>query len=835
MASIRTPVITPEVNDTLNLGEIFSFLRRKLTLILAFVLIATVLAAWHVLTAVPQFTANSTLYLGDAQTAMGGDTNSKPGFLSDYSSVNDVETQLELITAKELVQQVVLETGLNAQIDTPDSPANAGAIKYWRWKYRYGRRVDVFKPNASSLQVLYSTTPGSFKVVLGENNTYQLYSKPGLFSHPRLLLSGVIGQPAAGNGVQVLIKPVLASFVGVPGKIYNLQILPPGVLADNLTSGALNVKAGGSVTSPTKVAFLQFSWSNPYQAQIFINQVMQDFIATQVAWKTESALTTENFISDQLKQVSQSLNTADANLATYQAETGIINVPQNAQAVISALSQYQSQRTALQLQQEALQQLSDELNHSNGPLNPYLVSQASDTVLENLTNSLSTAETQLAQLHYQYTGDAREVQMQQLQVDKLQSSISTIINNNLAAANKNLASLNRLIDGYQQQIKAMPAEALKVIELQRASDVLGQLYVSLMEKEQEAEVSKAATIVNTRVVTAADLPVTNSSPKLMITVLFGAFAGLIAAVGLVFGQRALSGRFETEEEIRNAAQLPVYSAIPRRDGAESERYILGKGRQRPFYEAFRLLRGRLYRQFPAHSAIITIISPADDDATTLIAANLAKTLADNGRKTLLVDAELKQQSVSKTFKIDHMPGLIDWLTTKIQPSFVTIPNEKIKILAAGAAELAPEDLLDDPGLTGIFTALRTEFDFIIVNSSPLPEFSDGLALGGLSDLILSVVSLSHTNRRLFTEHRDLLSSLEKKRHHYQPARTAAGQTLQFRFPETPWPENIPGGNVGQSTAPGERKTQVLNSGAAATPRSNFPKRARLAASRMTLA
>jgi uncharacterized protein involved in exopolysaccharide biosynthesis/Mrp family chromosome partitioning ATPase len=747
-----------ETSDTIDVAEIASLLRRKLFLIVIISALAGIFSLFRVMNAVPQFTAHGSMYLGDAQGAGNAGGGSGLGFLSDFTTVNDVETQLEIITATALIEKAVLETGLNAQI----VPADAKKIKYWRWKFTYHGRIDAFAPDATSMQALYASTPGNFKVVIGENGAYRLLAAEGWFKKPNVILTGTIGKPAAGHGVSLLIQGATPDFQAIPGKVYDLSVISPERLAEAVIGGPLSVVAGGSVVTPTKVAYIQFGWNDPYKAQEFVNQVMQDFIASQLSWKTESASTTEQFVSDQLDKISASLATADQNLAAYQAQTGILSVPQNAQAVINALSQYETQRTSLQLQQEALQQLAQELNNTSDPLNPYLVSQTSDTVLAGLTSSLSDAEIKLSALQLQFTGDTREIQIQQAQISKLQYSIRTIVNNDLSAANKNLASLDKIIGGYNDQIKTMPAESLKVISLQRASDVFGQLYVLLMEKEEEAEVSKAATIINTRIITPADTPQSNTTPKAAVSVVFGAFAGFVIGVAFVFGQRATSGRFESASEIRNAVQLPVYGAIPRqvKPGAVYDRYGLTKGGA--FFEAFRLLRSRLTRVLPTGSSVILlVIAPVADEGTAIVAVNLAKTLADNGKRVLLVDADFDLGPLNNVFKIESGRGLIDWLVSKTRPQFINVPSENFKILPAGTASLANAELLDDPGLAGIFAQLREEFDYIILDSPPLPLVSDGLSLGSFADLILSVVSVSHTPRRVFLEHSELLATLDR--------------------------------------------------------------------------
>jgi len=123
-------------------------------------------------------------------------------------------------------------------------------------------------------------------------------------------------------------------------------------------------------------------------------------------------------------------------------------------------------------------------------------------------------------------------------IAKIKDAIGKLIKNDEAKATRGLVNINQLIQNFADQLKMKPSESLQVIAQTRYSDVFGQLYVLLMQKEEEAEVSKAATIVDTRVVTPAEFPMTATTPgAALLTGLFlRAFrrdrAGAGAACGL---------------------------------------------------------------------------------------------------------------------------------------------------------------------------------------------------------------------------------------------------------------------------------------------------------------
>jgi Mrp family chromosome partitioning ATPase len=299
----------------------------------------------------------------------------------------------------------------------------------------------------------------------------------------------------------------------------------------------------------------------------------------------------------------------------------------------------------------------------------------------------------------------------------------------------------------------MPADSLKVISLQRSVDVLGKLYVLLMEKEQEAEVSKAETIVNTRIVTPAAPPNSATSPKGAISVVFGAFAGLVVGIALVFGQHAFSGRFESEEQVRKAISLPVFAVVPKR----AKPKLPAADRGEPFSEAFRLLRGGLYRtQNFGRSMIVLVIASAEGDGTTTMALNLAKALAEDGYRTALVAADLYPER--------NQPSGVSasWKNEALVPAPRYMWLSLAALLAAGQnlnsdRPAVPSEIV----LKAVFAVLRSKFDFIILDSPPLPGLADGMTLGGFANLILSVISLSKTLRRAFAAHNQLISVLDR--------------------------------------------------------------------------
>lgn len=769
--------------ETVDVRQLFSILGRRIHVILFFTFIVAAAAILHVLFATPQFTAHGALYLGETQQEGpgAGDANGTVN-LSAYSTTSDVETQIELLTTGTLIQRAILETGLNTSI----KPSNTARLTYWRWRVLDGGSTQAFVPSPNALQIVNASLAGHYRLVTGPGNSYRLFTAGGIFRSSKPVLSGIIGRPAGTQGGTVLVRfaqpdpesqvsdapaaALPATAHNIPaGLSYDVKITSPAALANTLESGALSVNTGGEPTQPTKLATLQFRWSDPYQAKSFINQLMLDYIATQLQWKTEAASVTENFVSGQLAKVSQQLTDADRKLSDYQAQTGIIDPQQNAQSAMAQMSALQTQRASLLLQMQALQQLHDNFASKSGSANLFLVSQTNDTVLAALSTSLSQAQAKLSQLTTEFTGNAQDVKIQRAQVNEISLSIRDLVNNDLKSATENLANIDKLISNYKDELKAKPAESLQVATLKRSSDQLGQLYDLLTQKAEQAQISMAATIISTRIVTPSQLPLSATSPRAMITVIAGALAGFIGGVMLVLGQHSFSGRFESEEQIRRMVSLPVYGAVPRHSLASTsstaERTSLTlPGSFNPFSEAFHLIKRNISRYTNPESATkILVISANPQDGKTTIAANLAQSLAEDGKRVLLLNCDVYASRLESPMDFSDLPGLLDWMNTGKRPQLKKWPSGRFMVLPAGRTKRKYTTKLDETAIASIMQTLSNEFDYLILDSPPLPVVSDGLMLGSFADLILSVINVSHTTRRAFELHNELIDTLGKPR------------------------------------------------------------------------
>ena len=221
----------------------------------------------------------------------------------------------------------------------------------------------------------------------------------------------------------------------------------------------------------------------------------------------------------------------------------------------------------------------------------------------------------------------------------------------------------------------MPAESLKVIALQRSTDVLGQLYVLLMEKQEQAQVSKAATIINTRIVTPADMPLKPTSPKVMVTVLFGAFSVLSSALGSRWGAALSPAGLRARSRsalLSHFRFMRLYRGTPRAISRPAFSALRGHSAFSEFLPYPLPLHPDHWRtgQADGNPHHFTGQRGWQDDDRRQSCQGIRR----NGKSVVLVDGDLHLSRLRGLFRFGEGPGLVDWLATGIRPEIHDWPQ-----------------------------------------------------------------------------------------------------------------------------------------------------------------
>jgi capsular exopolysaccharide synthesis family protein len=254
--------------------------------------------------------------------------------------------------------------------------------------------------------------------------------------------------------------------------------------------------------------------------------------------------------------------------------------------------------------------------------------------------------------------------------------------------------------------------------------------------------------------------------------MLGFVAGLLLAFGVAFFLEFIDDSLKSTEEVERIIRRPIYGMIPRipdkrpDDAAESmpvsANLVTHHSPRSPISEAFRTLRTNIHFADPDESIreiLITSAGPSEGKST--IVSNLALTIANTGKKTLLVDCDLRKPNVHNFFDMNRDPGVTtilaggsDWRDV-VRPTAV----ENLFVLPSGPIPPNPTEILGSKAMRDLMDVFRAEFDMILLDSPPVVAVTDAAIISSYIKATLLVVELGRSRGTFVNRAIDLLDKV----------------------------------------------------------------------------
>jgi tyrosine-protein kinase Etk/Wzc len=756
-SSARPFRVEIERDESFDVTQLWATLRdnRKFVLGIASTLFFLVMLATMISTMA--FKSSGRLYLGELD-GKGAPAGSNDIDLSGGGQ-GDVSSEIEILKSQSLLTRAILDSGLNASV----TPVGWKPPRFYRW-WLSGRDPELLAVPENSLLADHAQLAESyrgelsFRVHVTGDTTYTLYH------NEQAIGEGTLEQPLKTDVVSLTLH---AGRRGNPhkGEDYTLVVQPVEDVVTNAL-GALTVTATAASTGggeSAKVVLLEFSDKSPRLAATFLRTLMDDYLDQRQAWKTENATAAETFVTRQLAGLRASLDSAEKQMAEYRAQTGGVALDGEAKSIIDQVGKYEEQRVAARLQVASLADIHRVLKEPNPPLEAYLLGESSDTVLVELASSLSKARQELTALEGRFASAAPEVRQQRAQVEAQLRSVRNYVSTRLARAQENLNALNQVVGQFETKLKRVPGAELGLAQLTRETEVYSRVYSYMLERQQQAAIVKASTVSKNRILDLPQPTYREDAPKLGLR-LISAPLFLIFGALVVLGQRFFAATFQSESEVRRAVgYVPVYASIPRRlrartsdrDDPRAELEVSSIDLTSGYTEAFRTLRTNLHQLGSAgHGRVVTVTSAQNGDGKTTSVFSFAATLAAEGKRVLVVDADFRNPTHHALVGRPGNEGMRDILMGDaiwqdlVWP--VSLTSGDFHAIAAG--QMAPAELLSSDRMTLFLAEARTQYDYVLLDAPSFPQIADALLLASVSDQVLTVVRLQNTLRKTLHEH-----------------------------------------------------------------------------------
>jgi Mrp family chromosome partitioning ATPase len=265
--------------------------------------------------------------------------------------------------------------------------------------------------------------------------------------------------------------------------------------------------------------------------------------------------------------------------------------------------------------------------------------------------------------------------------------------------------------------------------------------------------------------TPATIPAEPSWPRTKLTLAVALVIGLLLGIAAAVALELLNPRFTREEELILAHRLPVLARMPKLPARAVRDYSLGRGPlPTEAWKAYRTLRAVLATAGIGGDRLpssILVTSGGDGDGKTLTAVNLAIALSASGLRVTLVDADIPRPMIATTFNIkgrrDGLVSLLKNPDTRINFLTPAPGRERLNLLLSSPEQMGHLNLFDAQRLGEVLARLEEDSDVIVIDSPPLPEVAEALALADASEAVMLCVRIGHSRRDKLSELRDLLA------------------------------------------------------------------------------
>jgi len=536
---------------------------------------------------------------------------------------------------------------------------------------------------------------------------------------------------------------------------------------------------------------------SPKEAALIANTYAEQYKQLNLEENRSQLTAIRKFLEKQAKDKLAELNEAASEMADFKQKGRIVSLDAQSSALVTQLSQLDAQRDATKIDlissNEMLGQYKKQISAQDPHLANYLEGQTSQAYINQLQQQIAELQTnrdmalankdpnldvsskineydkRINDLRSKLRGKINEIKSGAFssspeQVKELtQKMIEEEVRNH--SLSMKLDELQSIIGNYEGKLSTLPKKSMQFAGYERNLESLQQLYTLVDQKYHQAVINELSQPGDVYILGKGRIPYKPTKPFIALILIIGFLGAFASSFAFILIKDYFDDTVKDPEDLQKKdfnmlVWIPQFKKSHKDISLKNELIVLNEPRT-PASESFKALGARLMMKGNSKSSqSILVSSPGEGEGKTMVAVNLAYSMAQLKKKTLLIDCDLRKPRIHKIMITGKTPGLTDVLSgkTSFKDAYRKTELPTLGYLTSGTIGSNSTEVLSSLQMKSLISQLKPYFDFIILDSAPVVAVVDTELLAKYVDGVMLIVSAETTETRLMEDAVTLLKN-----------------------------------------------------------------------------
>jgi len=649
-------------------------------------------------------------------------------------NVNSIENEIEILKSKKLIEQVVKDLGLTAEVYQ-----EAAFTKKELYKDTSPVIINVLgeKKDASDEQK-------KLDILLEIKGSELILSSDKMPDVIRTTYNKTISLPNANIIIQKNPDYKGEKIEELLLKVYNTE---------RIVNYYREILSIAPKDKDATVIGITLDLPIKAKTQDFLNKLVVVYNQDAINDKNSESKKTKDFIDERIAIIAKELGDVENEKQSFKTENQITDIATETKINLETNAQARARQLEVDSQLELTNALMDYLSKQGDyqilPNNVGL----SDASAGNVINSYNQLIIERNRLLENSTAQNPVVIDITKKINSMRFSVMETLSKNRTGLqlerNKYLEEQGKLMS----RISKVPTQEKLFRSIERQQQIKENLYLLLLQKREETQLSLAVTAPKAKIVDYAHSTEKPVAPKKLIIMLAALLVGIVLPFGVIYIKELLDNKIKTKHDIERLSQTVVLAELPKIRKGESD--IVGRNDLSPMAEAFRILITNMNFMIPKKEKgkVVFVTSTIKGEGKTFASVNLALTLANPNRKVIIIGSDIRNPQLQRYDKNSRVyMGLTEFLydenVTLDKVIHQSNMNPHLDVIYSGAIPPNPTELLTNGRYQVLLETLKPLYDYIIVDTAPLMLVTDTFLFADLADTTLYVTRSNYTEEKL---------------------------------------------------------------------------------------